>query len=91
MKAIEAIDPAMERWFSDNGWSNSRVITYDHQGLPLGRMTSSVHPWQFLRLGSHQYVTLKEEVRAGNELRQQTTDMSETHAKYGKKGTIMGW
>ena len=32
MKAIEAIHPAMERWFSDNGWSNSRIITYDHQG-----------------------------------------------------------
>ena len=32
MKAIEAIDPALEKWFYDNGWTVPVAKTFDEIG-----------------------------------------------------------
>ena len=34
MKAIEAIDPSLRKWFNAEGWSLSSSIINDHKGLP---------------------------------------------------------
>jgi hypothetical protein len=104
LKAIGAIDPALEKWFTANGWTVTVSKTYDERGERLPYLLLYSCYYFFCgRFDAFQAQHLDHRATcpvglrttrmclSGNEVKSVLTDHDKSLKKYGKQSTFLGW